>query len=165
MEQVTRFGGHTINSRTEVRAKRTKNQRATGHRKGTIKTLPRNQEQPIERRQETRGKRTSVRENLSRRHIKCRLNQKDIIDTQPEGGDAQCLTHWPSKAQTLNLTLTTEKPPSKGGWMTTKQETSSRLLLQKKEKIKEDSSFRKTGWKSKTGRTGGVPSKGTAESQ
>jgi len=40
---------------------------------------------------------------------------------------------------------TTEKPPSKGDWMTTERETNSHLPLQKKEKNKADSSLRTQG--------------------
>ena len=71
--QVTGFGGHTRNRRAEVRTQRAKDQGATGRRKGAIKTLPCNQERPIERRQDTRVKRKRVRKNLSRRRIKRRL--------------------------------------------------------------------------------------------
>ena len=142
--QVTGFGGHTRNRRAEVRTKRAKHQGATGRRKGAIKTLPRNQERPIERRQGTRGKRKRVRKNLSRRHIK--RTRKKMKETQPEGVDAKRRTHWPSRAQTLNLTSITEKPPSRGGWMATKRETSSRLLFQKRSRDKRRELFQDPRW-------------------
>ena len=55
-----------------MRTQRTKDQRTTKHQKGTVELLPRNQKRLIERRQETRGIRYRIRENLKRRSIKMR---------------------------------------------------------------------------------------------
>ena len=61
---------------------------------------------------------------------------------QLDGELAKRLIHWATSDHTLNLTLTTEKPPNRVGWATTARDTRSRLPLQKKLKARVLSSLR-----------------------
>jgi len=91
--QITGFGGHIKNRSTKMKTERAKNQGTARRRKRTIKTLPRNQEQLIERRQETRGKGKRVRKDFCRRSVKTRLKPKGHEGHPARRRETKRLTH------------------------------------------------------------------------
>ena len=59
--------------------------------------------------------------------------------------EANLSIHWLRRDHTFRLTSTTGKPPKRGDWTTREHETKSRLPDQKKEKDRQESSFRTQG--------------------